>query len=100
MADRLDETNRLLAEILDGVNRIASPTDTFEAVLGRQADATIRAAELHAASWDRLSDAIRDQSGAMRENAAAWRDGAVALRDVSSAIRDVGLQRPNGETDA
>lgn len=64
------------------------------------ADATIRAAEIHAASWDRLSDAVRDQSGAMRENAAAWRDGAVALLDVSAAIREAGFRRPNGHGEA
>jgi hypothetical protein len=100
MADSLDRTNELLAEILDGVNRIASPSETLEAVLGRQADATVRAAEIHAASWDRLSDAVRDQSAAMRENASAWRDGAVALRDVSAAIRDVGFRRPNGQAES
>jgi hypothetical protein len=94
----MDRTNRLLAELLDGVNRIASPSETLEAVLGRQADATIRAAEIHAASWDRLSDAVRDQSAAMRENAAAWRDGTVALRDVSGVIRDVGFRRPSGHS--
>lgn len=91
-----ETTTSLLTEIRDAVNRIATPTETLETVLGRQADATIRAAEIHSASWDRLTDAIRDQSGALRENAASWRDGASAMRDVAGAMRDLGLGRRNG----
>lgn len=107
-----DRTVDLLTEIRDGISRIAAPADGLEAAMTRQAEATIRAAGIHAASWDRLTGAIREQSGALRENAAAWRDGASALRDNAAAwregaaalrehagaIREVGFRRPNGET--